>query len=53
MSAGTVEYSVAIIAALGASAMAGNSASPSFEIAFPTCADIGTAPLMYKLVTKI
>ena len=37
-------YAVAIIAALGAKAMAGNSASPSLEIALPNSADRGTYP---------
>ena len=37
-------YNVAIIAAFGASAMAGNRASPSFDIAFPISAEKGMKP---------
>ena len=39
--AGIALYNVAITAALGARAIAGNSASPSFEIAFPSSAESG------------
>jgi hypothetical protein len=51
--AGTAEYIVAIIAARGAMAMAGNNASPSLLNAFPIRADIGTMPDKYRLVTRI
>tara|TARA_B110000881_G_C18544483_1_gene500383 strand:+ start:1359 stop:1499 length:141 start_codon:yes stop_codon:yes gene_type:complete len=44
MNAGIALYNVAIIAALGASAIAGNNASPSFEIALPISADNGIKP---------
>ena len=43
--AGIALYKVAIIAALGANAIAGNKASPSLEIAFPISADSGIKPL--------
>ena len=39
--AGIALYNVASIAALGANAIAGNNASPSFDIAFPSSADRG------------
>ncbi len=42
--AGTALYKVAMIAALGVNAMAGNSASPSLEIAFPISAESGINP---------
>ena len=38
-------YNVAIISALGARAIAGKRASPSFEIAFPISAEKGINPL--------
>ena len=40
-------------AALGCNAIAGNRASPSFEIAFPICADNGIIPFKYRVVTNI
>ena len=43
--AGTALYRVAIIAAFGAKAIAGNNASPSLEIALPISADKGMYPL--------
>jgi hypothetical protein len=45
ITAGIALYNVATIAALGAKAIAGNSASPSFEIALPISADNGMYPL--------
>lgn len=39
--------------ALGTFAIAGNSASPSFEIALPNWADRGMAPCRYKPVVSI
>ncbi len=42
--AGIALYIVANNAALGAKAIAGNNASPSFEIAFPISADRGINP---------
>ena len=51
--AGIQLYSVANIAALGAKAMAGKSASPSFEIALPISAEKGINPFKYKVVTTI
>ena len=44
---------MAIKAALGCRAIAGNNASPSFEIAFPIWADKGIIPFKYKVVTNI
>ena len=44
---------MAIKAALGCKAIAGNNASPSFEIAFPIWADKGIIPFKYKVVTNI
>ncbi len=44
MNAGIALYKVAITAALGANAIAGNKASPSFEIALPISADKGIKP---------
>ena len=41
MMAGIALYKVAIIAAFGANAIAGNNASPSFDIAFPSSAERG------------
>ena len=46
-----VEYKVATMAVFGASAIAGNKASPSLLIAFPICADNGIMPPIYMLVT--
>ncbi len=46
-------YSVAITAMRGVSAIAGNRASPSFDIAFPINAAKGIIPDRYKVVTKI
>ena len=45
-----VEYKVATMAVFGASAIAGNKASPSLLIAFPICADKGIMPPIYMLV---
>ena len=42
--AGIALYKVATTAAFGAKAIAGNNASPSFEIAFPISADNGIKP---------
>ena len=39
------------MAVFGASAIAGNKASPSLLIAFPICADNGMIPPIYILVT--
>ena len=44
MTAGIPLYKVANIADLGAKAIAGKSASPSLEIAFPSSADSGIYP---------
>ena len=44
ITAGIALYNVATIAALGAHAIAGNRASPSFEIALPISADRGINP---------
>ena len=44
MIAGIAVYSVATMAALGTSAIAGNNASPSLEIAFPISAENGIKP---------
>ena len=44
INAGIALYNVAIIAALGARAMAGKSASPSLEIALPISAESGIKP---------
>ena len=52
MSAGIPLYSVAITAILGVNAIAGNSASPSFEIAFPINAAKGIIPFKYNVVTS-
>ena len=46
-----VEYKVATNAVFGASAIAGNKASPSLLIAFPICADKGIIPAIYIVVT--
>ena len=46
------EYAVATMAALGLSAIAGNNASPSLEIAFPIKAANGTTPFMYSVAIK-
>ena len=45
--AGIALYKVATIAALADIAIAGKRASPSFEIEFPICADIGISPETY------
>ena len=52
MSAGIPLESVAITAILGVNAIAGNSASPSFEIAFPINAAKGIIPFKYNVVTS-
>ena len=52
MIAGTAEYSVATMATFGAMAMAGNKASPSLLIVLPICAERGTRPARYMVVTK-
>ena len=44
---------VAKIAALGAIAIAGNNASPSFDIAFPKRALKGIIPFIKRVVTNI
>tara|TARA_B100001093_G_C26009528_1_gene669111 strand:- start:39 stop:179 length:141 start_codon:yes stop_codon:yes gene_type:complete len=44
MNAGIALYKVAITAAFGANAIAGNNASPSFEMALPISADNGIKP---------
>jgi|TARA_B110000881_G_scaffold209561_1_gene215958 hypothetical protein len=51
--AGIALYKVAIIAIFGVNAIAGNKASPSFDIAFPINAAKGIIPLRYKVVTNI
>ena len=51
--AGKPLYNVANIAAFGAKAIAGKSASPSFEIALPISAENGTDPFKYNVVTII
>ena len=50
---GIAVYKVAMTAALGASAIAGNRASPSFDIALAIRAEKGMKPCMYKVVTMI
>ena len=44
ITAGIALYRVAITAALGARAIAGNKASPSFDMALPNSADKGMKP---------
>ena len=44
---------VAKMAALGAIAIAGNNASPSFDIAFPKSALKGIIPFIKRVVTNI
>ena len=51
--AGIALYSVANIAILGVKAIAGKSASPSFDIALPIKAAKGITPLRYSVVTNI
>ena len=51
IAAGIALYSVATTAARGETAIAGNSASPSFDIAFANCAENGINPLRYIVVT--
>ena len=46
------EYIVATRATLGLIASAGNNASPSFDIAFPICADKGIKPAINIVVTN-
>jgi hypothetical protein len=46
-------YKVATTAIRGVKAIAGNRASPSFEIAFPIKAANGIIPLIYSVVTNI
>ena len=46
-------YSVAMIAMRGVNAIAGNRASPSFEMAFPINAAKGIIPVRYNVVTRI
>src|SRR5690606_4776156 len=46
-------YRVATTAARGASAIAGNRASPSLDRAFPSWVDNGTSPARYNVVTTI
>ena len=46
------EYIVATRATLGLIASAGNNASPSFDIAFPICADNGKKPAINIVVTN-
>ena len=50
--AGIKEYKVAITAAFGASAIAGNNASPSLLIELPSSAEKGNWPFKYIVVTK-
>ena len=51
--AGMALYSVAITAMRGVSAIAGNRASPSFDIAFPISAENGIYPFKYNVAVKI